>query len=121
MRCGSISLQDLRVSRASIELREFFLLPQSGARGVAKAVLQALSVMRSGQLSRVALDVRPLASTAIFTEVPADRGHFAEPYIVHVLRGLRSSLPQMVSDLLSGDISDAEGLPGVRGVVVIRV
>jgi hypothetical protein len=62
------------------------------------------------------------APRQVFRQVPTDRGHFAEPYFEHVLRGLLSRPPWYVAALLEGGTweSVAEDLEGVEGVVLFE-
>ena len=83
---------------------------------------------RSGQAATAVIQaqLRAAPSTVVdtprrvFTQIPADRGHFSEPYFAHVLRGLLSEPPWYLSALLEGSTwaNVAEELEGVEGVIL---
>ncbi|WP_405775543.1 hypothetical protein [Streptomyces sp. NBC_01538] len=56
---------------------------------------------------------------ALFSDLPADRGHFSVPYLVHVLRGLRSEVPGHVRDVMEGRTPPAWVTDHLAGIVVI--
>ncbi|OLR93485.1 hypothetical protein [Actinokineospora bangkokensis] len=99
---------------------DFLAQPQSGARQVAKALVEPLHLLRLGQFSAALADYAQPAPDGVFTALPTDRALFSVPYLAHVLRGLRRRPPAYAADLLAGR---APGDPpnGVGGVAVIRL
>lgn len=92
-------------------------------RLVARRFLADLAEMRSAQFRQVTpqFDVADLATRdRVFAELPTDRGHFAEPYFEHVLRGLRRTPPWYVAAALDGVSGDDIGqeFEGVEGLVI---
>ncbi|WP_327309760.1 hypothetical protein OG730_41180 (plasmid) [Streptomyces sp. NBC_01298] len=102
------------------ELARFLRQPQRGARRVAKELLRPLERIRLGQFTSAATLERS-ASTAgsLFRDVPADRGHFSVPYLDHVLRGLRTGVPDYVRDVMEGRTSSVGMANALGGIVVI--
>ena len=113
-------VHDLNLKQAVPEMRDFLTQPQSGARGVAKEVLRAISDERLMQFSALVAERVRLHDDLIFPELPTDSGHFAEPYFPFVLRGLRSRPPSYVSDILADQPVPSEVSDLVGGVVVVR-
>ncbi|MEU6621880.1 hypothetical protein ABZ926_14040 [Streptomyces litmocidini] len=102
------------------ELARFLRQPQRGARRVAKELLRPLERIRRGQFARAAtLEQAVLTAGALFQNVPADRGHFSVPYLDHVLRGLRTGVPDYVRDVMEGRAPSAGVANGLGGIVVI--
>jgi len=99
-------------------------------RRVAKALLDPIAVLRLSQY----WDARPVDAAdeirgigaadrtgSVFRRLPLDQGHLSEPYVEHVLRGLRSEPPEYLGALLDGMPPEELGdtFRGVRGVVVV--
>ncbi len=102
-------------------LKSFLTRPQSGARGIAKSILEQVLRMRMGHASAITGDGVDARANAVFHEYPEDRGHFSVPYMPHVLDGLRSSPPEYVSMFIeSGNVPDAI-VQTARGIVVVYV
>ena len=89
---------DVNLRAATGPLRELLMQPQDGARAVAKRFFAVIADIRRGQFSASRAELLSRASEAIFSDLPADVGHFGRPYYDHVLRGLRRSLPEYVTD-----------------------
>ncbi|MDQ6945276.1 MAG: hypothetical protein M3256_03160 [Actinomycetota bacterium] len=110
-------------------LRAFLSQPQRGARRIAQELLEALLLVREGQFeAALATQVPYETLTPVFDTLPADRGHFGEPYFPHILNGLRRVAPGYVLDAEYADASI--GAPSeltdapeanVAGVVVVRL
>jgi hypothetical protein len=108
------------VRKLDEELAQFLLQPQRGARRVAKELLRPLERIRRGQFSRAAtLERATPVADALFRDVPADRGHFSVPYLAHVLRGLRTGVPDYVRDVMEGRTPPAWLTSKLGGIVVI--
>lgn len=105
------------------ELRTFLRSPQSGVRAVARALVDRVLKVRAGQLSKggVAEMVRQERLGPVFRDLPGDRGHFAEPYLPLMLRGLTSVPPDYVVSMIAGMPLGAPPAPNVAGVVLIHV
>jgi hypothetical protein len=111
-------VHDLNLLAMSPELQAMLLEPQLGARAAAKRLLGQLSDIRRGQFSMATEERTALDGARVFGEVPSDRGHFGVPYIEHVLRGLRTSLPAYMQDLHY----PSELPPGaLGGLVLVRL
>jgi hypothetical protein len=110
---------DVNLRVAPGPLRELLMQPQSGARAVAKRFFAVIADIRTGQLSASRAELLSPVGEPIFSELPADAGHFGRPYYDHVFRGLRHSLPGYVTDrVLRGD----DPLPnGVDGLVLVQL
>lgn len=92
-------------------------------RLVARGVLAQVAWMRMGQARRASPELgRPALDVfdRVFTGLPSDQGHLAEPYFEHVLRGLRSQPPWYVAAALEGVRAEelANELGGIAGLVV---
>ncbi|MFF2262021.1 hypothetical protein ACWGSB_27415 [Streptomyces albidoflavus] len=101
------------------ELARFLRQPQRGARRVAKELLRPLERIRLGQFASAAtLERAAPAAGALFRDV-ADQGHFSVPYLDHVLRGLRTGVPDYVRDVMDGRTPPAAVTDRFGGIVVI--
>ncbi|MGW3308234.1 DUF6615 family protein [Streptomyces sp. NPDC001073] len=112
---------DVNFRECPEELKRFLAMPQYGSAEVAKKVLTQLIEKRRGDA--FVADGRRVTTSddAVFRRVPGDRGHFGEPYLGTVLRGLRRTVPPYVADALDG-----RGLPPwlverVDGLVVTHL
>jgi hypothetical protein len=101
------------------ELRDFLLEDQVGPREVAKHIFKAVSTRRSAQHSAAVAERVEMVGEQVFDELPRDRGHFAEAYYPHVLRGLRRNWPGYVRDLAAGFSPPLEVSRRVAGVVLL--
>jgi hypothetical protein len=110
-------------------LRAFLSRPQWGARRIAQELLEALLLVRQGQFeAALAAPASYETLEPVFGTLPADRGHFGEPYFPHILNGLRRAAPGYVLDAEYADVSieppselvDAPEA-NVAGVVVVRL
>ncbi|WP_143664452.1 hypothetical protein [Streptomyces sp. NRRL B-24572] len=102
------------------ELARFLRQPQRGARRVAKELLRPLGRIRLGQFADAGtLERKAPVADAVFRDVPADRGHFSVPYLDHVLRGLRTGVPDYVRDVMEGRPPPAWVTGRLGGIVVI--
>jgi uncharacterized protein DUF6615 len=113
-------IMDLNLRFLDLSLREFLVRPQTDVRRIARHIFADVSRTRLHQFAAAVAD-RVDAETSVFTEFPADMGHFGLPYFSHILRGLRPRLPQYIEAILDGrDISGV--IPdNVVGVVVVSV
>ncbi|MDG9700916.1 hypothetical protein [Streptomyces sp. DH37] len=101
-------------------LARFLREPQRGSRRVAKELLRPVQRIRNGQFAGAAVMQRASAvSGALFQEVPNDYGHFSVPYLAHMLRGLRSEVPEYVADVLAGRTPPTWVTESLAGIVVI--
>jgi hypothetical protein len=82
------------------DLVAFLQRPQDGAREIARRIFRLVATARYGAFSAATAEPITVPGAPIFTDVPEDRGHFSEPYFVHVLRGLRTSPPAYVTELI---------------------
>ncbi len=104
------------------EVRRFLANPQSGARRIAKALLRPVAQIRMGQFSPAVMDrALDLDSEMAFSRLPTDRGHFGEPYLPHVLRGLRREIPDYVLNLRRGVMPGPELTDRLAGIVVVEL
>ncbi|NGO81306.1 hypothetical protein G6045_37430 [Streptomyces sp. YC504] len=101
------------------DLAHFFQQPQRGARRVAKEIVRPVHWIRVRQFSPATLERSALNTGALFPELPADQGHFPVPYLQHVLRGLRTEIPDYVRDVLDGRTPPAWVTHHLAGIVVI--
>lgn len=78
-----------------------------------------------GQFSAAVVEAEPSAVVdAMFDELPTDRGHFGVGYFDHILRGLRRSPPDYLTDLLHSLNTSVEAPPELSGLarlVVVHV
>lgn len=76
------------------DLREFLTEPQTGARAVARSLVDRVLHVRAGQFQK---HVTELVHTehlgAVFPDAPGDEGPFGTPYLPHLLRGLVHAPP----------------------------
>ncbi|WP_326581761.1 hypothetical protein OIE69_44090 (plasmid) [Actinacidiphila glaucinigra] len=115
-RAGDVYLDDVA--------REILTRSQRGVRLVAKRLLMALADHRKGHfaagtLSRSRLDV----DDAVFDDgLSDDRGHYSRPYVPHVLRGLRRSLPGYVREAMdTRRIPEGPEYQHLAGITVVKV
>lgn len=111
-------IRDLNLRDCAPELQAFLTTPQTGARLVAKTALRAVSQARLGMYSMDTLAPPRTVADPVFDSFPADSAHFSRPYLDHVLRGLRSGLPDYVRDLRAGLPMPATLGPTIAGVAV---
>jgi len=52
--------------------------------------------------------------------LPPDKGHFSEPYFQHILRGLRTRVPDYVHDILADQPLPPAVTDKVGGIVLVR-
>lgn len=102
------------------DVSEFMLTPQVGACRVAKALLALVHDIRVGQFSAAPAAVEPPIDDAVFPDLPSDTGHFAVPYVAHILGGLRRRPPDYVQDVLEGRTPPRWLSDLVAGIVVVR-
>lgn len=102
-------------------LRTFLDRPQIGSRAIAKTILLQVRAMRMGQASAASSELIDAGSDAVFTEYPDDRGHFSVPYTPHVLRGLRSVIPNYVAEFIRYGTIPRDVREVSDGIVVIFV
>ncbi len=110
---------DVNLRSVSRELRSFLTEPQDGARAVAKRFFEVIARIRTSQFSAPGSVLLHPTSDSVFDPVPGDVGHFGRPYYDHVLRGLRRSQPEYVTDLL---LQRPVTVPdGIAGLVVVHL
>ncbi|MGV1009497.1 MAG: hypothetical protein ACOYBY_12915 [Dermatophilaceae bacterium] len=105
------------------ELFNFLTTRQSGARGVARKVLDLVMARRLELYRRVEWPTEvALPDDSVFNRVLADPGHGDEPYMMAVLRGLRREAPDYVQRALEGEpIGVPVDVPSVEGMVIARI
>jgi hypothetical protein len=110
---------DVNLDVVSAELREFLTGTQDGARGVAKQFFTAVAEIRTGQLAAPGVELLRRTDETVFDALPADVGHFGRPYYDHILRGLRRSLPEYVTNLV---LQGGNQVPdGIDGIVIVHL
>lgn len=113
-------VQDFSLGEVESGLREFLLLEQTGARRVARELFRIVSADRAGHHSIDAAERVVTAADPGFTDLPPDKGHFSEPYFRHILRGLRTRVPDYVHDVLASQPPPQAVADKVGGIVVVR-
>jgi len=113
-------VHDLNLQNLQPDLRQFLLQRQIGARQVARELFRMVSDDRSMQFSADVADRAVTAADTVFADLPQDMGHFSEPYFRHVLRGLRTRVPDYVHDVVAGQRPPKEITDRVGGIVVVR-
>jgi hypothetical protein len=109
-------------AQLSDELRTFLTTPQAGVRAVARSLVDRVLKVREGQLSKgVAEIVHPERLGPVFPVLPGDRGHWPEPYLPLMLRGLTSVPPDYVVSMIAGMPLGDPPAPNVSGVVLIQI
>ncbi|MGW2397200.1 hypothetical protein ACWCYY_11665 [Kitasatospora sp. NPDC001664] len=105
-------------------LRQLLVPGQIGARRVAKFMTDKLAKAASGAFETAVLpelrDERA-AGGRVFDALPGARGHFGLPFFEHVLRGLRTGLPDYVQAALQNPAArvSAELAEHADGLVVV--
>ena len=82
------------------DLVAFLQRPQDGAREIARRIFRLVAVGRAGAFSAATAEPITVPGAPVFDGVPGDSGHFPGPYYAHVLRGLRTSPPAYVAELV---------------------
>jgi hypothetical protein len=118
--CDAEPVYDVNLDHLDGPLRVFLLQQQTGARAVARTVMAMLAADRRGQYSLDVAEREQLDLDAVFTELPDDTGHFAQPYFPHVLRGLRTRPPDYLDAALAGDPPPSVAAHA-DGIVVVRL
>jgi hypothetical protein len=113
-------VRDFNLDDVQPGLREFLLRDQTGARQVARELFRIVSADRAGMYSIDAAERVVTAADPVFSNLPPDKGHFREPYFRHILRGLRTQLPDYVLDVLAGQPVPQTITDMVGGIVVLR-
>ena len=88
-------------AHATDEFVRFLHEPQAGARQIARSIVDQLRRAREGMFSAATDAPSAVQSDSVFSSVPYDHGHFAEPYFQNALRGLRSAPPEYVQRFLA--------------------
>jgi len=112
---------DVNLRAVPDDLQKFLLQRQIGARGVARTVFAAVAKARARSFSAASGTLAGQRPRAVFQDLPEDYGHFAEPYYIHLLRGLKREPPAYVLDVLAGEQPSSDAVPPAAGVVVIRL
>ncbi len=116
----TVVLPPVTVARVmSTELTQFLTERQAGARRVAKELLRPVQKIRNTQFAAGLLERANLTAQPLFPHVPEDRGHFPVPYLTHILRGLRTSVPDYVLDVMDGRTPPQKVAMGLGGIVVV--
>lgn len=93
-------------------------------RVVAAGLLQQVAEVRMGQLRSASGPPRSatisLGQGAVVTDVGDDMGHFSEPWVSHIMRGLRSVAPRWLAALAQGDAVEVDLPVGLAGVVIVH-
>jgi len=113
-------VHDLNLDEVEPSLRDFLVQEQTGARQIARELFRIVSADRAMQFSADVADRVVTAANPVFTDLPQDRGHFSEPYFRHILRGLRTGLPDYVHDVLADQPPPPDIAGAVGGIVVVR-
>ncbi|MFD9663490.1 hypothetical protein ACFWAY_17980 [Rhodococcus sp. NPDC059968] len=103
------------------DLKRFLSQPQSGARAIAKSLLDQIMRVRAGQFSAPVTSLVDAGEDVIFRECPDDRGHFSVSYMPHVLRGLRLRPPSYVSDFIRFGIVPDHIVAAAGGIAVVVI
>lgn len=111
---------DLNLDEVEPSLLDFLLHEQTGARRVARKLFRIISAEQVIDLSVNVADRPVTAADLVFTDLPPDREHFREPYFRHILRGLRTRVPDYVQDVLVGQPPPQALTGAVEGMVVVR-
>ncbi len=114
-------IDDLNRGYVGEELRHFLQHPQDGPRSTAKEILRQLSIQRDGQFSVESSLLHRYETSMVFSNLPADRGHFGAPYFPHVLRGLRKEIPDYVHAIVENRSRPAEVPDTVAGIVLVHL
>lgn len=102
------------------DLRAFLTTPQVGVRAIARSLVDRVLQVRQGQFSKnVEEIVRTERLGKVFPHLPGDRGHFSEPYLPLMLRGLVHSPPEYVVRMIAGEALDEPPAENIAGVVLI--
>ncbi|WP_416969341.1 hypothetical protein [Streptomyces sp. 4F14] len=101
---GRLSAIPLRnyVGPSTGRLKSFLLDTQVGSAEIAKRIFSPVHGVRIRQFEALLAEPVDTEATMVFSDLPVDRGHFSEPYFVHVLQGLRTNLPDYVRDAEQG-------------------
>jgi len=113
-------IMDLNLRSLNSSLREFLMRPQSGVRRVARHIFADVSRTRSPMFA-AAVAEKVESDSSVFSNLPADMGHFGLPYFPHVLRGLRSAIPTYVETIALGGGRPEWMPPNVAGIVIATV
>ena len=91
-------------------------------RTVAAGFVQQLAWVRMAQLRDLSSASIPdgAVSQQVVRDVGDDVGHFSEPWVGHVMRGLREAPPQWVRGLEEQGSVDVDLPVEIAGVVIIR-
>lgn len=119
---GHGAVYDLNLDAMEPGLRNFLRHGQAGARHVARTIFSIVAKSRLGQFSATTTERRSADETAseMFSSYPGDVAHYGVPYISHILRGLRSSPPAYVADVLAGRPLAQTPAPDVAGIVIVQ-
>ncbi|CRK56919.1 hypothetical protein [Alloactinosynnema sp. L-07] len=112
---------DLNWRATEPQLRAFLAQGQQGAKHVARTIFSTVSRARAGMFSVAVEDHvnTDVPGEPVFPVLPMDRGHLRVPYFPHILRGLRTTPPGYVQDVLAGVEPPAWVRDKVAGVVVV--
>ncbi|MFF2957000.1 hypothetical protein ACFVVU_37375 [Kitasatospora sp. NPDC057965] len=113
---------DLHLRNSSVlpkELRDLIVAPQGAAQMAARMILSQVSPIRMGQFVAADLATMDLPDGAVFPQLPRDRGHLPVPYLPHVLGGLRTEVPEYVTDVLAGRTPPVWVTERLAGIVVV--
>jgi hypothetical protein len=105
----------------SSEMKAFLRADANLPRAVARRQLTQLAWARIGQFRAFSAWQPPrLRNDRVVTETGDDRGHFSEPWIEHVMRGLRSEPPEYIWQLMEDELASAPAeLDRLAGVVIV--
>ena len=104
------------------EMVQFLRHSTSLPRTVAGGLVQQLAWVRMAQFRDLSSASTPAtaASPQVVHDVGDDVGHFSEPWVGHVMRGLRAAPPQWVRGLQEEGSVDVDLPIEIAGVVIIR-
>jgi hypothetical protein len=104
------------------ELRSFLTTPQTGARAIARSLVDRVLAVRALQFSK---NVEEMVHTeqlgSVFPDLPGDRGHFGSPYLPTLLRGLVHAPPDYVVSMMMGTELGQAPVDNVAGVALVLV
>lgn len=104
------------------DLRDFLTEPQTGARAIARSLVDRVLEVRQGQFSKnVEEMIRTERLGRVFPDLPGDYGHFGAPYMPMMLRGLVQSPPDYVVSIIAGDRLGEPPADNIAGVVLVQL
>lgn len=104
------------------DVRAFLNEPQVEVRAIARSLVDRVLAVRQGQFSKnVEQMVLSEHLGRVLPDLPGDRGHFPEPYLPLMLRGLVHAPPDYVIAMMAGDALGEPPAESVAGVVLTQL